>query len=114
MSAEWETFENGTSLGQNGTEGGTILRDDEHPWGARITLESDASFAAFAITCGIYSWMMHTRFIKTRQQADADYDAIKTELARILDLVPLSDDPERDEKLTQVSDAISGFVDRFP
>lgn len=56
----WIPFENGTTVGTTGSEGGTILRDELHPDGARITLERTAS--QFAITCGVYGWMVHTRF----------------------------------------------------
>jgi hypothetical protein len=45
-----------------GSEGGTIVLDEEHGLGARITLEKDGAIAPFTITCGIYGWMAHTRF----------------------------------------------------
>lgn len=51
---DWIAFENGTTVGATGSEGGTILWDDLHPDGARITLERTAS--RFAITCGVYGW----------------------------------------------------------
>ena len=60
----WHPFEDGASIGQAGSEGGVIVRDDEHPWGARITLERDGGFAPFALTCGIYGWMVHTRWFQ--------------------------------------------------
>ena len=58
----WYPFESGATLGQKGSEGGAILRDEEHPQEARITFERDTRIAPFAITCGIYGCMMHTRF----------------------------------------------------
>ena len=51
----WIAFENGSSIGATGSEGGTILRDELHPAGSRITLERTAT--RFAITCGVYGWM---------------------------------------------------------
>ena len=114
MDTDWSAFEDGASLGQTGTDGGSILRDEEHSLGARITLEGAPMFALFSITCGVYGWMCHTRFLQTRQHADRDFDLIKIELARIVDLVPARDDPAVDEKTTVLSDAISNFVDRFP
>jgi len=45
-------FEDGATLGQKGSESGVILRDEEHPQEARITLERDTRTAPFAITCG--------------------------------------------------------------
>ena len=99
---------------QTGTEGGAIVADDEHALGARITLETPGAFAPFAITCGIYQWMMHTRFCSTMEAAQRDYDAMKDELAIILETIPLRTDPDVDQKSAHVSDAISAFVDRYP
>jgi len=47
-----------------GSEGGVIVRDEEHALGARITLETGCGIAPYAITCGIYGWMMHTCFLE--------------------------------------------------
>jgi hypothetical protein len=99
---------------QTGTEGGVILADDEHGLGARITLEKNGAFAPFAITCGIYEWMMHTRFCSTLAAAQSDYHAMKIELANILDAIPMRTDPDVDVKSASVADAISAFVDKFP
>jgi hypothetical protein len=35
----WHAFGDGTSTGTKGSEGGTVVLDEEHPDGARITLE---------------------------------------------------------------------------
>jgi hypothetical protein len=39
----WYLFDEGRSVGLLGTEEGIIIRDEEHPDGARITLEREAS-----------------------------------------------------------------------
>ncbi len=51
--------------------------DEEHELGARITLEKVGSFLKghFAITCGIYGWMMHTHFISSTNEALKDFEA---------------------------------------
>ena len=41
----WHQFEDGATLGQKGSESGVILRDEEHPQEARITLERDTRTA---------------------------------------------------------------------
>jgi hypothetical protein len=110
---EWVTFEGGNSIGQRGSENGIILRDDEHPFGARITLEREGYTAPFTITCGIYGWMMHTRFFGTQQDADNQFERMKYGLAEILDIIPLETDPNVDEKMETVSDAISKFVQQY-
>jgi hypothetical protein len=97
-----------------GSEGGSVIVDDEHGLGARITLEKDGAIAPFAITCGIYGWMVHTRFFSSLDEAMRAYEAMKPELATILEAIPPTSDPEVDEKSARVSKAISDFVDRFP
>ncbi len=80
----WHPFENGGTLGQSGSEQGVIVHDEEHSLGARITLERAARVAPFAITCGIYGWMMHTRFFSSEDEAEAQYGLMKTALSALL------------------------------
>ena len=114
MSA-WSSFvdESGAPA-VTGSEGGTIVLDEEHGLGARITLEKDGAIAPFAITCGIYGWMFHTRFFSSLDEATQAYEVMKPELVTILEAIPFSSDPEVKEKSARVSKAISDFVDRFP
>ena len=111
---EWYAFEDGASIGQPGTEGGEIVRDDEHPWGARITLERGAAAVPFAITCGIYGWMMHTRWLPTLDQAESEFDQMRDAISEIMEMIPLSSDPLADEKMRAVGAALDRFVLRFP
>jgi hypothetical protein len=110
----WKPFNNGATIGTRGSEDGTIQLDDEHPLGARITLERDGKTAPIAITCGIYGWMLHTRFFSSEQEAVKDYESMKASLADILGIIPLADDPQADDKCKAVYEAIREFVDRFP
>jgi hypothetical protein len=110
----WTPFEDGASIGQAGTEGGVILRDDEHPWGARITLERSADVVPFAITCGIYGWMMHTCWLPTLHQADVEFAQMRDAISAILEMIPLSGDPLADEKMRAVGAAMDRFTLRFP
>jgi hypothetical protein len=111
---EWVPLNNGATIGQSGSENGIIARDDEHAWGARITLERGGDIAPFAITCGIYGWTIHTRYFGAEVEADAEFERMKDGLAAILGIIPRVDDPSRDLKSRQVSEAISAFVERFP
>jgi hypothetical protein len=109
----WRPFENGATVGQRGSEDGVIVRDDEHELGARITLERDCSHRVpFAVTCGIYGWFFHTRFLGS--EAEAEFPAMRDGLAAILDIIPRVDDSGGDAKMSAVSEAISQFVARFP
>jgi len=110
----WYTFDNGKSIGQRGSESGLIVRDEEHGGGARITLEREGKTAPFAITCGIYGWMVHTRFFGTESEAQREFESMRAELSRIISTIPLVADSEVDSKSQVVTDCISEFVERFP
>jgi hypothetical protein len=110
----WYPFDGGRSVGTPGSEAGTILADDEHALGARITLDRDGATAPFAITCGIYGWMMHTRFFGTEADARLAYDAMTRALGEIMLTIPLDGDPDRDARMTDVMGRIREFVERFP
>ncbi len=110
----WNRIENGASIGERGSEDGIVVRDEEHPDGARITLERDSETAPFTITCGIYGWMMHTRFFRDESEAQNEFEKMKVELARILTTMPLNSDPEADSKSEIVGESIVDFVIKFP
>jgi hypothetical protein len=110
----WAAIENGASIGTEGSEGGVIERDEEHPDGARITVERGGSIAPYSITCGVYGWMLHTRFFGTAQEASQAFEEMKVGLADILSLIPLVSDPQADTRCARVVDAIQDFVARFP
>ncbi len=106
----WNAFDNGKSIGQHGSEGGIIIRDEEHRDGARITLERDGHNAPLAITWGIYGWMCHTRFFGTEPEAQREFETMRAELSKIVSTIPIATDPES----RAVSDSLSEFVRRFP
>lgn len=108
--ATWYPFENGATLGQKGSEEGIIFRDEEHPLEARITLERDARTAPFAITCGIYGCMMHTRFFSLENEATSQYDEMKIALAVLL-LTEIEGGPEG---CRTFSDSLTAFVETYP
>jgi hypothetical protein len=110
----WGPFDNEATIGQSGSENGIILRDEEHELGARITLERDSGIAAFAITCGIYGWMFHTRYFDSEAGSSAEFERMKSGLDAILNIIPRVDDPEADAKCQRVADAIGTFVEQFP
>ena len=111
---EWIVIDNGRTLGQRGTEDGRILRDDEHPLGARITLEREGRIAPFAITCGISGWMVHTRFFGSQQDAEHDYLLMCAALEAILHLELAGEDENADGRMAQMADAIATFVEQYP
>ena len=82
-SEDWASFDDGATLGQAGSEGGVVLRDEEHPLGARITLEQGGTIAPFSITCGVYGLLMHTRFFEAQAEGEREYDAMKLGLVKV-------------------------------
>jgi hypothetical protein len=102
---EWESFEGGATIGAAGDEG-VILRDEEFDERARITLETGRASQAFAIECGVYGKMMHTRFFPSLTDAEVAYDEMKPALVALID-TPLAFEDDR-------SDSFEAFVERFP
>jgi hypothetical protein len=112
--AEWFPHDQGSTIGQYGSEAGVIVRDEEHPLGARITLERRTPTAPFAITCGVYGWMVHTRFFSDEPGAKAEYEDMRDALTSILNIVPEASEAENNEKMRPVNEAVASFVERFP
>jgi hypothetical protein len=110
----WKAFEDGLTLGRPSSEHGRIVRDDDYADAARITLERDCPAAPFAITCGIYGWMMHMRFFADPDIAEAEYEGMKAGLAAIVGMIPNVNDPDVDARLHDVEVAIGAFVDKYP
>lgn len=80
---DWYPFDDGKTIGTTGSERGRILLDEEHPAGARITLERDGH-TPFGITCGIYGCFMHTAFASTEGEAMTKYEAMKARLGELV------------------------------
>jgi hypothetical protein len=106
----WIDYENGTTIGAVGSEGGTILRDELHPKGSRITLERTAT--RFAITCGVYDWMVHTRFFASEDEAVAAFEEMKPALAEILARLP-GEGEDVAAAVPEVAGVLDEFIARF-
>jgi hypothetical protein len=113
MVMDWHGFDDGSSIGSAGSERGTIIRDEELSSGARITLERDGHTAPYAITCGVYGWMVHTRFFEAEAVAQLEFERMKAELAAIVDAVPVTVDPEAEDTRVVIQ-RIGEFVENFP
>jgi hypothetical protein len=110
---EWLPYKEGKTIGQAGSENGVILHDEEYPGAARITLERDGGGIPYAITCGIYDWMVHTTFGGDLQEMEQRYEEMKVELVRIWDLIPYETDPEEEKKRKESYLEIHAFVNRY-
>jgi hypothetical protein len=110
MGTSWYDFGNGTTLGSAGSESGITIRDEEFPLGARITLERETRAAPFAITCGIYGNMVHTRFFENETEACAQYDSMRGTLSDILEAASEGGVDRRQV----LFDGIAAFVEMYP
>jgi hypothetical protein len=108
--AQWQVFGSGSSLGKSGSERGVILRDEEFDSLARITLEQTAT--RFASTCGMFGWMVHTRFFAARATAESELDRMKSDLQQIVSGLPV--DLNDHEAIQRVTIAINEFIERYP
>lgn len=108
----WHPFQNGGTLGQPGSEEGTVLRDEEYSLGARITLERETHIAPFAITCGIYGWMLHTRYFSSQFEAETQYEAMKSALAMLLEVADKTAEIDGGRQVLMAG--VSKFVEMFP
>lgn len=104
----WEPYESESAGDPKGSEGGIVVADEEYSDGARITLERDCpSGVPFAITCGVYGLMFHTRFLgDDATEARAQYEQMKNDLALIVDQMPKSSEDLPDH----VTEAVADFI----
>jgi len=110
----WELFESGNTLGQSGSEGGVIIRDEMIQGKSRITLERGSPTAPFAITCGIYGWLVHTRYFANQLQANFAIWRMKHELQKIVALIPFKTKVVATELEADISKRLERFVKNFP
>jgi len=105
--SNWFAYNNGQSIGKAGSEGGVILRDEEHGRGARITLKRGSDY--ISVCCNIYGRIDHTRFFGSLAEAQREYGLMKSSLG---DMVENLLSP--DAKDIKIWEEISKFVRRFP
>ncbi len=105
--SSWSAYNHGRSIGKTSAEGGLIMRDEEHPGGARITFKRGSGY--ISVSCYLYGWMDHTRFFGTASDAQREYVAMKAALLTVLDVINTEN-----VKDIKIWEAISEFVRRFP
>jgi hypothetical protein len=110
----WQEVDGGTTRGIRGSENGRIILDEKYEGAARITLEKGGRTSPFAITCGVYGWMVHTRFFGDGLEAARAFDDMKVGLAEIVRLETMNEGEDEADVVRRVSDAIDMFVERYP
>ena len=66
-------------------EGGVIVRDEEHPLGARIILKEARGY--ISISCNISGRIDHSRFFRKMSEAQNEYDLMKDELVKVAKVI---------------------------
>ncbi|MBJ6765612.1 hypothetical protein JGU66_33075 [Myxococcaceae bacterium JPH2] len=79
----WRPFEDGSTLGGPGSQGGDITRDEEVPGRLRLTYESDASRDFHAVSCLVTGWLLHHRFFDSEEKALAAFEEMKPALVEL-------------------------------
>lgn len=97
MDYKWINFDEGKSIGEKGSEGGKIIRDEENTFGARVTLEDKGYVAPFSITLGIYGLMFHTEFFSTAEQGQRCFELYKEKIELVIGHLSVKES-DRDEK----------------
>jgi hypothetical protein len=110
----WTPYDQGSTLGKTGREGGAIVVDDEYVGAARIILEENCLRAPYAITCAVYGYLLHTRFLADDETAQYALDEMKAALVAIVASLPGADDPDEAAQSAALADAVDAFMRRFP
>jgi hypothetical protein len=116
----WHQFAQGSTIGHEGPDSGLIVLDEEHPDGARISLERATPIAPFAITCGIYGWFLHTRYFGDEAEAKREFRSMQIVLEPIIEGLPLESSEEsaasseKKDAMGRSMKAIQQFVEKFP
>jgi len=97
----WLPIIGGETIGTRGSEEGVIVLDEEHPSGARVTLERGGCTAPWSVTCGVYGAFMHTAFASCEADGRAKYSDMKAALEEIM---AEEDDEERSSKMKRFAD----------
>jgi hypothetical protein len=108
---DWADFDNGKTIGTNGSEGGTIVKDIENSNGARITLEKKSGNALFAVTIGIYGLMFHTHFESDLDKANNYINNAKFRINKIFDLYEVPEERRSDYWKTKHNSQINELAE---
>lgn len=105
--SNWFEYDDGRSIGEVGSEGGEILRDEEHVDGARVTLKRGGNY--ISVSCNVYGWIDHTRFFNSISEAQREYLLMRASVGNMVENILAAG--KSDLKMWE---AIAEFVRRFP
>ena len=110
----WHPTEQGRTLGLPGAEGGTIVRDESHPAGLRLTLEEDLERSFHVLTCGVSGWLVHRRYFTSDAEATAAWAEMVPALVELAQQLPASGPQGLDPATRAAGARLGAFLARFP
>ena len=111
---EWRPTEGGSTLGLMGAEGGTIVRDESHPAGLRLTLEEDPERSFHVLTCGVSGWLVHRRYFTSDAEAAVAWDEMGPALVALARQLPASGPKGLDPATREAGARLGAFLARYP
>lgn len=113
MNDLYEQTAGGATLGQEGPEGGTIVRDESTPRGVRILLEGDPGRSFYSVTCIIPDWLVHPRFFDAEGPAVAALEEMKAPLEALGRTLPEARPPPGHPDTWAAGARLTAFISRF-
>lgn len=106
----WIPFDNGKTIGSKGSEGGTILLEEEHSHGARICLEENCFSAPYAITLGVYGVMFHTDFHSDLKLSKSKYDLLKIKIELLINHISIDEEKRNEDWKKTFNDMLDNLI----
>ena len=99
-------YNEGQTIGVKSPEGGVIVRDEEYPLGARITLKEAKEY--ISISCNISGRIDHSRFFRKISDAQGEYEVMKKDLVKVATVISIG-------RSTDIKgwEAIAAFVSKY-
>lgn len=110
----WSGVEGGSTLGLMGPEGGTIVRDEEHPAGLRLTWEEDPARSFYVVTSKVAGWLVHPRYFGSEAEASAAWEELKPALVELALSLPEAGPRTLDTATREAGAKLGAFLARFP
>jgi hypothetical protein len=112
--SSWSATASGSTLGQQGPQGGPITRDEENARGFRLTVEEDPARSLFALTISIPDWLLYARFFDSSEAVHASVPPMRKALEALEPEVPPVRPPPGDSRTFEVGAKLSELMTRFP
>lgn len=108
----WKPYDEGSSLGWPGSQGGTITRDEDCAGQARLTYEVDESRSFHAVTCSLSGWLLHHRFFDNAAEALSAFEDMKPALEDLRARLP-DGGPRSQAEAREAGPFLAAFLARY-